>query len=805
MYLSLDWLKDFVDIPKSITPENLGERLTMHTVEIDGVEKQSDKFDKVVVGKILEINQHPNADRLRLARVDVGNEELGIVCGAPNIEVGQLVPVALVGAVLPGDFEIREAEVRGEKSCGMMCAEDELGLGDDHDGIMVLDKKAKVGQAFGEYLKMDDVVFEVDNKSITNRPDLWGHFGMSREIAAFLDTKLKKNITEKKVEDLKIEGEEKVSVNVEDYKLCPRYMAVKVDGIKIEDSPKWMQDRLIAADIRPINNIVDITNYVMLELGQPMHAFDGNKIQDIVIRKAKNGEKLETLDGQERELNNANLVIADSEKAIAIAGVMGGEVSEIDNDTTSLVLEVANFDAISIRKTSQELGLRTDASMRFEKVLDPNLCEISLVRAVELIKQLCNEAKVVSGVVDKKEFDINQGPIELDLNWLYEYIGEDIGDKTVEKILISLGFGIEQSEKILQVTIPTWRATKDISIREDLAEEVMRIYGYDKINPQMPKIEMKPSQENKKRKLETVIKEILSSAPALTEVSNYSFVGEDQLKKLGIDYSTHVRLVNPISNHHTMLRQSLVPNLLGNIKTNQARYDDFGLFEIGSICLDIPSGPMKDVDSGENLPYQEKRLGVLIVGDKKDDVFNKAKGILEYLFSKLGVALTIQVTEMHPNWSDKQYGAQIESNGKNLGSIYAIDKDISKKVGAKKEAAVFEVSLSELFEVLPAEDKSSYQAYGKYPPLTRDLAFVVSEKVLYSDIYKEISEFNEYVSQVELFDVYQGEKLGKGMKSLAFHVVYQANKTLTSTEVDEMQEGLLKRMEEKFEAKIRDF
>ncbi|HTW96246.1 MAG TPA: phenylalanine--tRNA ligase subunit beta, partial [Candidatus Methylomirabilis sp.] len=315
MYLSLNWLKDLVNIPKSTTPEELGAKLTNHTVEVEKIEKQAARFDKVVVGKVLEVKKHPNSDHLNLTRVDVGEKEpLAIVCGAPNVSAGQLVAVALVGAELPNGMKIEEREVRGEKSQGMICAEDELGLGNEHAGIMVLNKKAKVGEPFSKYLKLDDVVFEVDNKSLSNRPDLWGHLGMAREISVFLDVKTTKEF--KKFLEAKIEnkaGEEKLSVKVEDEKLCPRYTAVKISNVEVKDSPEWMQKRLTAVGMRPINNIVDATNYAMLEIGQPLHAFDAALVPEIVVRRARNGEKMKTLDSIDRELDNSMLVIADHE------------------------------------------------------------------------------------------------------------------------------------------------------------------------------------------------------------------------------------------------------------------------------------------------------------------------------------------------------------------------------------------------------------------------------------------------------------------------------------------------------------
>lgn len=802
MYISLNWLKDFVNIPKSLSPEDLGLRLTMHTVEIDDVLKQSDKFKDVVVGRILEIQKHPNADRLQIARVHVGEEEIGIVCGAPNIKVGQLVPVARIGAILPNGLEIEEADVRGEKSSGMLCALDELGLGDDHEGIMILEDRAKIGQNFGEYMKMDDVIFEVDNKSITNRPDLWSHLGIAREIAAFLDIKINNKFAFSKA-DIE-QGEEKIGVRVEDSNLCPRYMALKIDGIKIEESPKRIQDRLIAVGMRPINNIVDITNYVMLELGQPMHAFDAGFINNIIVRRAKKGEKIVTLDGKKRDLNNEMLVIADRKKAVAVAGVMGGENSEVNNETTSIILESANFEYKQIRKSSQKLNLRTDASMRYEKAIDPNLCETALVRATQLILEICAGSNVSSEIVDEKKFNLEQGPIELDLNWLESYTGQRIKNEEVENILVKLGFLVEREEDKLKVTVPTWRATKDISSEVDLSEEVMRIFGYQNIELEMPKIEARSNPEDKQRNLEKKIKSILIGGPAMSEVYNYSFVGEDQLNKIGIETNFHLRLKNPIANNQTLLRQSLVPNMLNNIVSNQAKIEELALFEVGNIFLDLPGTIDKDDGGVEKLPYQEKRLSMLVAKKNHHEAFEEIKGVVEHLFSKLNLQVDFLMSEMMPNYANKKIASQISVNNKNIGSVFVLDESVAKKAGIKTGVAFVEISINELLEVWTG-DAQKYKAYEKYPVLVRDLAFVVSEKNLYKDIQNEILNYNEHIKKVELFDVYQGDKLEKGMKSLAFHIVYQASKTLTQKEIDDLQAGLLKRMEERFEAKLRDF
>lgn len=807
MYLSLNWLKDFVKIPGSITSEELAARMTLHTVEVENITDQAKKFDKVVVGKILELSRHPNADRLQLTKIDVGGKDvLNIVCGASNIEVGFLVPVAMIGAVLPNGLEIKEALVRGEKSEGMLCAPDELGLGDDHSGILILSSSAKVGQSFAKHLKLDDTIFEVDNKSLTNRPDLWSHMGMAREISAILSTKFTEYSPAKKVKN-KLAEKVRLDIKVEAKELCPRYMAIALEGIKIESSPSWMQQRLIAAGVRPINNIVDITNYVMLELGQPMHAFDQKLIDKLVIRNAKNNEVLETLDGNKRNLTEEMIVIADSKKPLAVAGVMGGANSEISNETTSIIFESANFDFVSVRKTSQKLNLRTESSMRFEKGLDPFLAELALSRAVELTQQICPEARIVSDIIDEfngKKKIVNH-PIEFNLDWLFKMIGEEIKTNRVIEILTSLGFIVKQKDKDLTITVPSWRATRDISIAEDLVEEVARIYGFNNIESSMPEVLMLPPEKNEERILERKIKQLLAEGANLTEVYNYSFVGEEQLKKLFIDSSTHLKLANPIASHQTMMRQSLMPGLVENVKANQARFKEFGMFEIGRIFLAAESEIKKNNQTNETLPYQEKRLGIVLASDGKDDLFRKAKGVIEYLLGSLYFEVEWLVDELKFNWADKSEIVDIGIMGKIIGSVAKVDGRIARGVGLKKEVVIAELSLRQLLALQKKQQAKMFLEFEKFPPLVRDLAFVINENILYSDIRTAIINFNELIKKVELFDVFQGGKLGEGNKSLAFHVIYQADRTLTTAEVDEVQERLLKKLEEKFEAKIRNF
>lgn len=809
MYISLNWLNDFLDLPAKVTPLEIAQKLTSHTAEVEGFINQTQQFDKVVVGKVLEVQKHPNADRLRLAKVDVKSEELAIVCGAPNLAVGQLVAVALVGAVLPNGLEIKESEIRGEKSWGMICAEDELGIGKDHEGIMVLNSRAKVGESFAAYLKADDIVFELDNKSLSNRPDLLSHYGIARELGVIFDLKLKpyEKLLNKKVKFLSAK-ESSLEVKVDNKEVCPRYLAVKINNVIVKESPAWLKDRLIAVNQKPINNIVDLTNYILLELGQPLHAFDADKVKKIVVRLAKEGERIETLDEKERTLSAEDLVISDGVTPLAIAGIMGGKDSGVSTETTSIILESANFKATTIRKTSQKLGLRTEASTRYEKALDPLLTEIALFRFINLLNKLLPEATIASELVDINNTKNEVKEIILDLNWLNKKIGQVIPREQVIGNLQKLGFTVtDDGADILTVLAPSWRATKDVSIKEDLVEEVLRLHGYDNIESRLPIETLALPKTNEERLLERKIKNILALKYNLSEVYNYSFVGEEQLKKLNIDFFKHLRLANPASDVQTMLRQSLVPNLTNNVKSNQAKFDEFGLFEIGSVFFNAPGTLKKEATGDSVIPYQEKHLGIVLAGDSRE-LFAKLKGLLDSFFKNLiNYEIETVFTELSefPGWVNKDVAAKVIVLGHEVGVVAMLGQEATLNLNLKKQVCLAEINLKDLNDLVLNISTSKFQELPKYPVVSRDLAFVLNEKILYNEIKAEIIKFNPLLKRVELFDVYSGDKLDQEERSLAFHLFFQAaDRTLTAEEVDVIIKDLMKNLESKFEARLRD-
>ncbi|MFA5420737.1 MAG: phenylalanine--tRNA ligase subunit beta [Patescibacteria group bacterium] len=806
MNISLNCLKEYVNL-SGIKIDEIKDKLTAHTVEVEQIIRQGDNFKNVIVAKVLSTAKHPQADKLKLVLVDAGERgQLKIVCGAPNVESGQMVPLALVGAILPNGLEIKKAEIRGEESNGMICAEDELGLGEDHDGIMVLDKKAKIGQNFADYLGLNDIVLEIDNKSISNRPDLWGHYGIARELSVLFDLKLKKY--EPKVlkikEDIK---KDNISVSVKDKKLCLKYIALKIENIKIEKSPKWLSDRLLSVGMKSINNIVDATNYTMLETGQPLHAFDADYLDEIIVRTANKNEKIVTLDDVERSLNENDLIIANSKEAVAIAGVMGGKNSEINNTTSSIVLEVANFNDVSVRKTAQRLSARTDAAMRFEKGLDPSLCDLALRRFVEIVKDLCPKAVFNFQPVVVENYKQEERFIALNLNWAERIIGQKIEKKEVKKILEKLNFEVEEKDdNNLNIGIPSWRL-KDINIKEDLIEEIIRIFGYNNIDIVLPKTEILPPEKSISMETERRVISILSCSYNFSEVYNYSFVNEEQLTKLGIDPSPYIKLLNPLSKQHTLLRQTLSTNLFSNIKLNQSKYPNLSVFEVGNIFLNIPGELPKDFDSRDNLPHQDRKLALTICRED-GNTFSELKDIIYNFILELtnGLEIDFVPTESIISWADKNEKCLLVLGSKEIGFLAKLDPSIATKNGIKKETASLEINFSMLVDIIVRRGPTEYKPIAKFPSINRDLAFVLDKKILFSDISKEIRSFNPLITSLELFDVYMGDKIDENKKSMAFHLIYQSTeKTLTSEEVDSIQAGLIKKMGELFDAKIRDF
>jgi len=807
--ISHRWLKNYIDLDAQ--PEEVKERLTMLGFEVESVEYLGEKFKNFYVGEVLEVNKHPNADKLTVCKVSLGKDVFQIICGAPNVAVGQKVPVALAGAVIPRNqhdpegkpFVLTRAKIRGVESYGMICSEYELGLGDDKEGIMVLDPDAKVGQPLAEYFGLDDIVYDV---SVTpNRPDCLSHIGIARELAVAFGLKLKK--PEVKV----IESNKKVfdfaSVEIMDSVNCPRYSARVVLNVKVEPSPKWLQNYLQSVGLRPINNIVDITNFVLYEIGHPLHAFDYDKLagNKIVVKCAEDGETFITLDGKVRTLRKDTLMICDAEKPVAIAGVMGGLNSEITEQTKNVLIESAYFNPISIRRTSKYLGLSTDASYRFERGADPNAVIWAVNRAAQLMAEIAG-GEVLEGVIDVYPVKIEPKVVNLRFSRLNQVIGLDIPKDDVVKILEGLELEIlKLDEDSLTVKVPTFRP--DIEREIDLIEEVARVYGYDKIPDKMKSV-IYFSTEKMKTDFHELVRERLIGA-GFKEVVTNSMLDEDKASLFGDNF---VRVLNPLSREMSALRTSLIPSALDVVRHNFGRgIKNLKFFEIGKVFRISPDDEKpKFVDDY----VEEERLLILMTGkadpisyDVKERDFDiyDLKGEVERLFR--GVFLENYRFIYYSNNSEiAELEIGVEIGGRYAGRLMKAGYGILRKFDIEADVYIAEIDFGLICENSKIESRR-YEELPKFPSVYRDLAFVVDEDVPVGEIEKAMGEkMGEVLRSIRLFDIYRGDKIGPGKKSVAFSLeILSTQKTLTDEEVNEMISRVVKYVEQKFGAKLRSY
>ncbi len=592
MYLSLNWIKNWVKLPKDITAKQIADDLTMATVEVEEVIDQASRLENIVVGKVEAITKHPQADKLQVVEVKIGQENIKVVCGGTNLHQGMLVAFAKVGSYVrwhgEGDLvKLESAKIRGVKSNGMIAAASEIGLANlfpqdsEYEILDLSDFKLKVGQPLAEALELDDIIIDIDNKSINHRPDLWGQYGLAREIAAIYKTKLK----DYDIEEFKTKNDAKLKVTVKNTDKCFRYLGLVLHNVKVEDSPWWLKKQLEAVGIRPINNIVDVTNYVMYELGQPLHAFDSSQITSnhIIVKEAAKAEKFVTLDGKKRRLPEGALMIADNKKYVALAGIMGGQNSEISNNSTEIILESANFKASSIRNTSQALGLRSESSARFEKSLDPKIASIAIKRATAMILSLNEDTYVASQLADVDHNPFKEISLEVEHDLINNIFGQDIPDSDIKDILERLQFEVKQKAKKFSIKVPSFRATKDISIPEDIVEEVARIYGYDNIKPSLPTVTIEEAQEDFAWQAAKDIKNWLSLSQSYDEVYTYAFTDQDWAVKLGFDLKNHIKVKKAMSPDMAFMNLSLLPNLFKKAEENLRWFEEFRIFELDRI------------------------------------------------------------------------------------------------------------------------------------------------------------------------------------------------------------------------------
>ncbi len=820
MLLSYKWLKQYVDLPDSLSPEELGLALTMSTVEVEGIHHQSHAFENIVVGVIQKVRKHENADSLKICDVDAGTEIIQIVCGGSNVREGMKVILGKIGARVKwhgeGELvELKQTKIRGVDSYGMICGADEVGLAEmfpkkEEKEIADLSKiKAKPGTPLAEALELNDVVIEIDNKSVNHRPDLWGHYGIAREIAA----KYRKKCAPYSVAQIKEGNEKKIKVTIENVSDSMKYSAVALEGVVIGPSPEKMQARLRAIGIRPINNIVDITNFVMCDLGQPMHAFDSAKIKnqkskvEISVRRARPGEELVTIDGKQRRLTEDMLVIADSEKPLALAGIMGGKETEITETTTSIIFEAAHFDPTLIRKTTTALGLRTDSSARFEKSLDPTNCLPALARAIELVFEVCPGARVVSTVAEKGKPATFTGPIRITKEFIDNKIGASIPTKECVRILENLGFGVtiqgKKEHETLTVTVPSWRGTKDIAIPEDIIEEIARMYGYGNVETKLPVFAITPPERNETKIAERAIRTTLSATLGFSETLNYSFISPRVIELLRLDVSAHIELNNPIASDRPYLRRSLLPNILELVERNSHTHDEIKVYEIGKIYLKEEAGPRVSGSGSDLLPRQDVMLGIAYLKKGEHTPFFVVSEAVREVGMSLGVALALEPTVgsgalQHPG----RIARVVTLSGEYVGDVYELHPKIAQEYGFVDRVAYAELNIRVLSEY--SAPHVDYRSLSVYPAVVRDVACVVPTSVFHRDIDAALTVAHPLITAVTLFDVFEGKKVGEGKKSMAYRITYQSrDKTLEASEIDAAHHVVETMLTEKFKADIR--
>ncbi|MGV8146194.1 MAG: phenylalanine--tRNA ligase subunit beta [Alkaliphilus sp.] len=796
MLAPLSWLKEYVNI--NIETSVLGNKMTMTGSKVEEIKVLGKDISGVVVGRIEEIKAHPNADKLIITIINVGEEELQIVTGATNVAVGDIVPVAVHGAKLANELKIRKGKLRGEVSEGMLCSPEELGIlksfipEECKDGIWILDGQFTLGKDFMEELSFREDVIEFEITS--NRPDCLSMLGIAREVSATIG----ESINYPEINFEKIEGTplDKVEVLIEDNKGCKRYVARVIKDVTVKQSPAWLQQRLIKAGIRPINNVVDITNYVMLEYGQPLHAFDLDtvKTKKIVIRRATE-ETFKTLDGNERKLNNTMTVISDGEKTIAIAGVMGGEETEVKADTTTLLLESANFDRDMIKSTSKVLQLRTEASSRFEKGVDINIAKLAADRVCQLI-ELLECGKIVEEMIDVYPVRKEKRKLTIRTKKTNELLGTELKQDEMISILESLEIGAKKSGDSIDVLIPTNR--DDLVEEADFIEEIARIYGFDKIESTMPKGSVVVGGRTYAQTIRKLSKEILNAC-GFNEILTYSFVSPKSIEKIRTSENSlkrkFVKLINPLGDETSVMRTTLVPNLLEVLGRNSNRMvKDVRAFELGNIF--VPS-----VETDEKLPNEVENLVLGIYGSAD---FYVLKGMIEEMFKQLGIRdFQFDAEKYHSTYHPGRC-ANIIVKEQIIGTFGQVHPIVMENYGVNESCFIAEINYEALMQHVSTAKR--YVALPKYPTTSRDFAIVVEENVYVKEIEEIIAEnAGGILEKFELFDVYRGNQIIEGKKSVAYTLTYRhKNRTLTDEEVNLVQSKIIDEMKKILNADLRE-
>lgn len=807
MKVSLSWLREYV--PIAMETQELADALTMCGLEVEAVENRYESLTNVVVSRILEVAPHPNADKLHLCKVDVGDQVLSIVCGAPNAAEGLMIPCALVGATLPNGIAIKKGKLRGELSEGMLCSAAELGLSLERSGIMELVTDAAPGTPLVDALGLKDATIDV---SITpNRPDCLSVMGVAREIGAFEAHKTRITYPDPNtaaVSDQYGPITQYTSVEIKDPDLCPRYSARLVFDVTVGPSPFWLQDKLISVGLKPINNIVDVTNFVMMETGQPLHAFDFDHLTEnrIVVRAAGNGEKFTTLDEKEHTLDSEMLMICDGQKPVALGGVMGGLNSEISDGTTRVLIESAYFTPTSIRKTSKKTGLSTDAAYRFERGTDPDGVIFALNRAASLITAI-GKGNLVTGIIDAYPKPIEKKEITVDINALNKRLGTRLSRDEIKGYLESVEMTVTiLSDNALKVVPPSFRV--DIERPEDMSEEVARLWGYNKIRTTFPQIPAEAFELSPNIQAKRLVRAILSGM-GFSETIHYSFIHSDSVKNLGIPEQDPrrdmIEIMNPLTEDQKVMRTTLLPSLLTTIQHNNDRQErDLALFEIGNVFY-------KQKDS--ELARQVEMLAGALTGHVRQSSwyskeepcdFYDLKGVLENFFGTLhmkDVAWTALPADQC-TCTRKGYSAAITIGGKAMGMIGKVHQDVLDRYDIRQDVFLFELNLAELAPLISRDREAG--PIPRYPFVTRDTTIICANEVQAGEILDSLrSTGEELVEQAELIDLYTGDPIPAGKKSLSFRIIYRSpSKTLKDKEVNKVHTTITQMLLDRFNANL---
>ena len=774
MFLSMNWIKDFVDL-SGLDALSLINQFSLSTAEVENdIQFKGRDLSGVVVAEIKSVENHPESKKLHLLKVDIGGEELvDVVCGAPNVRVGMKTAFAKVGAQL-GEITIAPRPLAGFMSYGMCCSESEIGISDDHSGIMDITDDAAPGTDIKELYEIDDIVFEVDNKSLTNRPDLWSHYGIAREFAAIAKRPLKPL----DFDDLsKYDGLPKVDMKIED-PLCYRYSCLQFENISRSVSPVNMRIRLYYCGMRAINFLADMTNYLMLEMGQPMHAFDSRKVENIRIRRYENEFEFQTLDGVERHIDTDTLMICNGDTPVAIAGIMGGLDSEIVEDTHTLTLESATFDAVSIRKSTVRLAHRTDASMRYEKSLDPELTTAAIARFVYLLKKIDSGVEVVSSLTDDYAYHYPEITLTFDKAYVDRYTGIEIDNETILSTLSRLGFAAHENSGQFEVKVPSWRATKDVTIKADIIEEITRIYGYDNFEIHTASAPLFPTRPEPSKKDEDNIKDILVKRYSLHELHSYIWNYVDEFKAIGIENIGEIKLKNASNPNIETIRKTMIPTQLAQVKSNIGYSDSFGIFEIGRVVTGLDEN---------GLCIEHKMLGITLYQKTQSvrELYFRLKSMIETLFAELKHSeITFEAVSPEREYEHPTNLNEILCDGEVIGKLGIVHPVVQKKLDKRASVVFAELDVEKFSKI---ENKSiSYEAPSKFPAIEIDLSFITSK---FAPIKRAIENAKcALIKDVDVIDIYEAGD----QSSIAVRIVFcDSTRTLTREEVTAVTDAIV--------------